>query len=64
MLINRTKQALTLKVVDASGKEDSVNLQPSGRLTLPPGYELHPNYVKVYEASVIDTDKTVQSTLA
>lgn len=47
-VINRTKDLLTLEIVLANGKKDSVNIQPLGRADLPPGSMINPDKELVY----------------
>jgi hypothetical protein len=53
-LINTTSEFATIKIVLANGVKDSINLQPRGRASLPPGSVMDPQFEKQY-ASYIKT---------
>ncbi len=52
MIINKTKEFLTLDVVGPNGEKDSVNLQPQGRLDLPEGYTLSEDKLNFYKTLI------------
>lgn len=52
-LINTLTVGITLNVVDADGKKDSVNIQPKGRIDLPAGYSVDPQYAREYQTYVM-----------
>ncbi len=49
LLINRTKELITLKIVNEAGHTDSINIQPQGRVTMPEGYNLPESHVDQYK---------------
>lgn len=49
LLINRTKELITLKIVNEAGHTDSINIQPQGRVTMPEGYSLPESHVDQYK---------------
>jgi hypothetical protein len=56
-LINTLKSGVTLKIVNAEGKKDSVNIQPKGKIHLPPGWRIDPAFAREYESFVMNTAK-------
>lgn len=53
MLVNKTKQPQTIKIVLADGTKDSVNVY--SRVNLPPGAYVDPLYAASYSAIITDT---------
>lgn len=53
MLINTLKSGVTLKIVNAQGKKDSVNIQPRSKVVLPAGYVIDPAFAKEYQSYVL-----------
>jgi hypothetical protein len=52
-LINKTKEQITLEIVDTNGNVDSINIQPQGRVTVPEGFSISesklPQYAQVVQ---------------
>lgn len=64
MLINKMNVSQTIKIVNAKGVKDSVNLQPNGRIEIPTGWSVDPNHAASYMSSVKDTDGSLAAALA
>ena len=45
---NRLDEFVTIEIMLANGSLDSVNIQPRGRVTLPPGAKINPDKAKLY----------------
>lgn len=57
-LINTLKSGVTLKIINAQGQKDSVNIQPKGKITLPAGWSLDPAFTREYQSYVINSKQT------
>jgi len=55
MFVNRLKTLQVIRVLDPNGKPDSINLQPGGRVQMPPGYRVDPAYAGKYRDTVKDS---------
>lgn len=53
MLINRTSTALTVKIVTADGRKDSINLQPNSRARPPAGATIDPVAFSSYQGQLL-----------
>lgn len=52
LLINKTKEQVTLEIANADNQRDSVNLQPQGRINLPEGWQLVGSKLEQYKQIV------------
>jgi hypothetical protein len=64
-VLNSLRELVTVEIMLANGTLDSVNIQPRGRVTLPPGAKINPakeklyaSYTKVITDVVAPTAKT------
>jgi hypothetical protein len=53
--INKLKTLKVIRIINADGTKDSVNLQPGGRIDLAAGAKLDPAYAKEYKQYLTDT---------
>ena len=52
-LINKLTVGVTLNIVDATGKKDTINIQPKGRVELATGWSLDPSNLKEYNGFIV-----------
>lgn len=64
MFVNKLNVTQVIKVLDPNGKPDSINLQPRGRVALPPGYTVDPSYAGSLMDNVKDTEGEITAALA
>lgn len=64
MFVNKLNTTQVIRVLDANGKPDSINLQPGGRAQLPAGYTIDPAYAGSYRDTVKDTNNDIANAIA
>jgi hypothetical protein len=61
-LINTGKMAMFVDVLEPDGKTvDTITLQPGGKLTLPAGYTVHPEFIAAQHPKVFLNGKSLRN---